>query len=54
MIMMNAIKMTIANGKQMFVDSVIEAFGVRKRKILNIWRNENDGKTRKIGAYLFS
>jgi hypothetical protein len=53
MIMMSAIKTTIAKGKQMFVDSVIWSFGIRKRKILNKWRNENDGKIRKIGTYLF-
>jgi hypothetical protein len=54
MTMANAMKMTMttAGRKQMVVDVVVWAFGMRKRKILNKWRNVYDSKTRKIGLYL--
>jgi hypothetical protein len=51
--MTNTNAMTMTGRKQMMVGDVVGAFGMRKRKFLNKWRNENDGKTRKIGAYLF-
>ena len=56
MTMANAMKMTMTTTgrKQKFVGVVVWGYGMRKRKILNKWRNENDSKIRKIGAYLFS
>lgn len=49
--MANIITMTMTGRKQM-VD-VVGGFWVRKRKLINKWRNWNDSKIRKIGAYLF-
>jgi hypothetical protein len=52
--MISAIRMTMttARRKQKFVGVVVWGYGMRKRKILNKWRNENDSKTRKISIYL--
>jgi hypothetical protein len=52
MTMTNAMKMETARRKQKFVGVVVWDFGMRKRKILNKWRNVYDSKTRKIGLYL--
>ncbi|MGX1902023.1 hypothetical protein ACT3HK_11820 [Thermolongibacillus altinsuensis] len=42
MTMANAMKMTTTGRKQKFVGGVVVwAFGMRKRKILNKWRNWN-------------
>lgn len=50
--MTNAMELTMmTRRKQIFVD-VVWVFGVRKRKLINKWRNVNDSKTRKIGLYL--
>lgn len=51
MAMTNAVTVLTARRKQKSVD-VVGGLRVRKRKLINKWRNAYDGKTRKIGLYL--